>query len=55
MTNLEQFRRAMYKGQRGIGTYQTARRGGAPAVGKRLARRALMRGVIGPGLSRLFR
>jgi|HubBroStandDraft_4_1064222.scaffolds.fasta_scaffold310431_1 hypothetical protein len=50
-SGLEQFRRALYKTQRGIGTFETAERGGAPAVAKRLIRRrvtrTLMRGLWG--------
>lgn len=48
---LSQFRRALYKTQRGIGTFQAAERGGAPAVAKRLVRRdvtrTLLRGLWG--------
>ena len=41
-SDLEQVRRAMYKGQRAIGTYQAAQRG--PGVlAKQLARRDLTR------------
>ncbi len=41
-SDLEQIRRAMYKGQRAIGDFQAAQRG--PAVlGKRLIRRTLTR------------
>ncbi len=41
-SDLEQFRRTLYRTQRGIGTYQAARRGPAP-LAKRLARRDLTR------------
>ena len=41
-SDLEQIRRAMYKGQRAIGDYQAAQRG--PAVlGRRLVRRSATR------------
>ena len=44
-SGLEQVRRTMYLGQRGIGDYQAARRG--PVVlGKRLARRDLTREIF---------
>jgi hypothetical protein len=48
---LEEIRRSMYLGQRTLGDYQAARRGGVPGLGRRLVRRrvtrALMRGLWG--------
>ena len=38
-SGLEQFRRTLYKTQRGIGTWQAYQRGGLAAVLLRLARR----------------
>jgi hypothetical protein len=45
-----QFRSALYKTQRAMGTVQAAERGGAPRVAKRLMRRAVMRTLF-----RMFR
>ena len=46
-----QVRRSLYKTQRAMGTVQSARRGGAGSVAKRLVRRritrSLMRGLWG--------
>ncbi len=45
-SDLEQLRRGLYRAQRGIGTYQAARRGPAP-LARRLARRSLTRTLFG--------
>ena len=44
-SDLEQIRRAAYRLQRGIGTYQAAQRGSAP-LARRLARRDLTRALF---------
>jgi hypothetical protein len=43
--DLEQIRRSLYLGQRTIGDYQAARRGGG-ALGRRLARRYATRAIM---------
>lgn len=49
---LRDVQRSSYLVSRTAGDLNAAQRG---RLGKRIARRALMRGVIGPGLSRIFR
>lgn len=52
---LEQFRRALYKTQRGIGDYQALKSGGVPKLTRRVVRRTVTRKVVGPMWSRLWR